>query len=407
VNHVTFPVSVGVTTSNTIGTTVGSAADSSLSVTAFDDVGEAKTTVHVTAPAAAGLTCGVTNSFAGKVTFTSAAANLNPNSTSVNVNVNVQGPVCEPADTTAPSITYSTGPASVDGNNGWFVTSPVTLTVHASDVDDDVSSIDCAADGNAVSLTNTSGIGSSGTATGDIVFSIDGGHAVSCTATDSNGNTTDPAVTTEMKLDATDPTITTTAPPDGASYVLNQVVNADYSCSDPTPGSGLLSCVGEVAEGSAIDTSTVGSHSLTVNAEDNAGNTNSATSNYTVKYATCQLYDDTKAHRAGSTAPIKFYLCDADGNDVSSSGIVVEATSLQNQDSQAAGTLEDSGHANSPDNNFRYDATLGPSGGYIFNLSTKSPSPARGPSTSLGTGTWVLYFSVGGVSGYSVHFDVR
>jgi hypothetical protein len=405
VNHVTFPVSIGVTTSNTIGTTVGFAADSSLSVTAFGDAGEAITTVHVTAPAAAGLTCGVTNSFAGKVTFTSPAANLNPNSTSVNVNVNVQGPDCAPADTTAPSITFSTSPAAADGNNGWFVSSPVTLTVHASDVDDNVSSIDCTIDGIAVSLTNTNGIGSSGTATGDFVFTFDGDYNASCTATDSNGNTTDPAATTEVKVDATDPAVAITTPPDGASYVLNEVVNADYGCSDATSGSGLLSCVGDVPDGSAIDTSTVGPHSFTVNAEDNAGNTSSATNTYTVKYAICLLYDDSKSHKSGSTVPIKFYLCDAGGNDVSSSSIVVQATSLEQQSTQ--GVLEDSGHANSPENNFRYAETLGPSGGYIFNLSTKSPSPALGSTTSLGAGTWVLDFSVDGVSGYSVHFNVR
>jgi hypothetical protein len=404
-NHVTFPVSVGVTTSNTSGTTVGSAADSSLSITAFDDVGEAKSTVHVTAPAAADLTCGVTNSFAGKVTFTSSAANLNPNSTSVNITVNVQGPDCFPADTTAPGVTFSTSPA--DGNNGWFVTSPVTLTVHASDVDDNVSSIDCTVDGNVVSLTNTSGIGSSATATGDVVFSVDGDHDVSCTATDSDGNTTDPAASTEVKLDATDPTVAITTPPDGASYVLNEVVNAEYNCSDPTPGSGLLSCVGDEADGNPIDTSTVGPHSFTVNAEDNAGNTSSATNTYTVRYAICLLYDDAKLHKAGSTVPIRFFLCDANGDDVSSSGITVQATSLHRQDGQNASTPEDSGHANSPDNNFRFDDTLGPSGGYIFNLSTKSPSPALGSTTSLGTGTWVLDFKVDGVSGYSVHFVVR
>jgi len=90
---------------------------------------------------------------------------------------------------------------------------------------------------------------------------------------------------------------------------------------------------------------------------------------------------------------------------VSSSDIVVHATSLAQQGSQ--GVLEDSGHANGPDNNFRFDDTLGPSGGYIFNLSTKAPSPALGPTTSLGAGMWVLDFSVNGVSGYSVQFAVR
>jgi hypothetical protein len=51
--------------------------------------------------------------------------------------------------------------------------------------------------------------------------------------------------------------------------------------------------------------------------------------------------------------PIKFFLCDINANDVSTSGIVVQATSLEKQDSQTAGVLEDSGFANSPGSNFR------------------------------------------------------
>ena len=127
----------------------------------------------------------------------------------------------------------------------------------------------------------------------------------------------------------------------------------------------------------------------------------------TVKYNLCLLYDPLKSHKAGSTAPLKLYLCDANGVDVSSSGIIVNATSLVRKDNSASGILEDSGYANSPDNNFRYDSTLGPSGGYIFNLSTKSPSPALGQTKALATGTWVLNLTVDGAGGYSINFDVK
>ena len=41
--------------------------------------------------------------------------------------------------------------------------------------------------------------------------------------------------------DTTDPTITLTTPPEGASYTLDQQVDADYSCSDEPGGSGLTS----------------------------------------------------------------------------------------------------------------------------------------------------------------------
>ncbi len=116
-------------------------------------------------------------------------------------------------------------------------------------------------------------------------------------------------------------------------------------------------------------------------------------------YGICPLYDQTKAHKAGSTVPIKLQLCDAAGNNLSSDAIVVSATGLERLDNTASTLVEDSGSANSPDDNFRYDATLGGDGGYIYNLSTKD----------LSTGTWVLSFTVNGVahSTYTVQFDVK
>jgi hypothetical protein len=52
---------------------------------------------------------------------------------------------------------------------------------------------------------------------------------------------------------------------------------------------------------------------------------------------------------------------------------------------EALGPVEDAGNAN-PDSNFRFDASLGGSGGYIYNLSTKGMS----------TGTWALRFRATG-----------
>jgi hypothetical protein len=60
-------------------------------------------------------------------------------------------------------------------------------------------------------------------------------------------------------------------------------VNASYSCSDPSGGSGLDSCNGTVAAGSPLDTGSVGSHSFTVTARDHAGNERSRTVTYTVE----------------------------------------------------------------------------------------------------------------------------
>jgi hypothetical protein len=113
-------------------------------------------------------------------------------------------------------------------------------------------------------------------------------------------------------------------------------------------------------------------------------------------YSLCLLYDKTKSHKLGSTVPLKIQLCDENGNNVSSSEIVVHAASLTKVDSSASGIVEDSGNAN-PGDDFRYDATLGGSGGYIFNKSTKG----------LSAGTWKLLLTIDGDSGYQLLFDVK
>ena len=101
----------------------------------------------------------------------------------------------------------------------------------------------------------------------------------------------------------------------------------------------------------------------------------------TVQYNVCLLYDPTRSVKSGATYPLKLYLCDVNNNDMSSSGIIVHATSIF-MISGFTGAPEDAGNAN-PDSDFRFDATLGPSGGYIFNLQT----------TGLGGGTYGFTFT--------------
>jgi hypothetical protein len=61
------------------------------------------------------------------------------------------------------------------------------------------------------------------------------------------------------------------------------------------------------------------------------------------------------------------------------------------------GILDDAGSAN-PDNNFRFDPTLGTTGGYIFNLKT----------TGLATGTYAVSFvATGDPTTHTVQFQVN
>jgi hypothetical protein len=73
-------------------------------------------------------------------------------------------------------------------------------------------------------------------------------------------------------VDASLPSISITAPANGATYAQGQVVAAGYSCADPDGPGDVASCSGPVASGAAIDTTTAGAHSFTVNAADKAGN---------------------------------------------------------------------------------------------------------------------------------------
>ncbi len=114
-------------------------------------------------------------------------------------------------------------------------------------------------------------------------------------------------------------------------------------------------------------------------------------------YQICLLDDSTKAVKSGATIPIKLELCDSSADDLSSSTITLHATSVTQISTSISGSVQDAGNAN-PDNDFRFDSTLGVMGGYIFNLKT----------TGMATGTYSLNFTVTGDSSiYGAPFQVK
>jgi len=129
----------------------------------------------------------------------------------------------------------------------------------------------------------------------------------------------------------------------------------------------------------------VGTHNITAQySGDSNFQASSGSLTQTVEYGLCLLYDQTMAVHSGAVIPIKLELCDANGNDLSTSAIIVHATGVVLVSTNTPGTLASPGNAN-PDNDFRFDSTLGSGGGYIFNLSTGG----------LGTGTYNLQFTAG------------
>ena len=193
------------------------------------------------------------------------------------------------------------------------------------------------------------------------------------------------------EVETTPPAIAIDAPGDGETYVLAQVVEPDYTCSDE--GSGMVLCSGPAA----IDTSIVGVHTFTVDARDAAGNVSQRSAEYVVAYAICVLYDETKAHKLGSTIPIRLQLCNAAGVNVSSLATSVHVVGLTRVSDHATGEFAGSGSANA-DADFRYDESVGDTGGYVLNLAT----------TGLSTGTWELTLAAAGdPTFHAVRFRVR
>jgi hypothetical protein len=132
--------------------------------------------------------------------------------------------------------------------------------------------------------------------------------------------------------DATAPNISITTPGDGATYLLNQQVGAEYTCTDtydPSP-----SCIGPVANGANIYTASVGGKTFTVESVDASGNVSTVTNNYSVVYGFQGFHapvdnDVLNVAKAGSSIPLKLRVVDASSAPVTDlATVTVTATSL-------------------------------------------------------------------------------
>ena len=85
-----------------------------------------------------------------------------------------------------------------------------------------------------------------------------------------------------IHVDRRPPSITISSPSGGDGFTLGQAAKASYGCDDG--GSGVASCGGDIADGDALDTSSVGPHVLTVTAVDAVGNHDRTQADYWVHY---------------------------------------------------------------------------------------------------------------------------
>jgi hypothetical protein len=173
-------------------------------------------------------------------------------------------------DTSAPTITLNT-PA--DGANF-----PIGAHVLANFACDDgqfgTGVATCTGDVASGAALDTSALG-------DFAFTVN--------ASDNSGNTA--SVTHGYHVvpagnDTTPPQPSITTPAPGAVYQQGATIAADYACVDNE--SGIATCHGDVADGSAIDTATIGAHTFTVDATDLGGNPFSVESGYRVVPAPTQ-----------------------------------------------------------------------------------------------------------------------
>lgn len=258
------------------------------------------------------------------------------------------------ADTTPPSIACSPAPSGWQGEN-------VTISCTAEDPE--------------------SGLQNPSDASFDLSTSVEAGTEEPSASTgafqvcDISGNCATAGPIGGIMVDRRAPDVFLTAP--AGAYTFGQAVTAAFSCADG--GSGVVSCSAAAPSGAPVPTDAVGAYSFSVTATDASGNSQTATTSYTVSYGICLLYDSSKAAKSGSTIPVKLRACDAAGNNLSSAALVLHASSVIQISSDASLEVLDAGDAN-PDSDFRFS-----DGTYIFNLKT----------TGLATGSYALMFRAG------------
>jgi hypothetical protein len=161
--------------------------------------------------------------------------------------------------------------------------------------------------------------------TGTITTTSPGQIVLDAEAQDNPGNvgfSFNKAVNFQSVPDTSAPSIIIEAPLPNRLVTLNQPVQANFSCSDP---GGVASCLGSsdggpsIQSGGLLASGILGGHDFTVTSTDLAGHTTSRT----VQYFVLGLFgfrppvDNPpilNVVKPGSTAPIKWYLKDANGN---------------------------------------------------------------------------------------------
>jgi len=117
---------------------------------------------------------------------------------------------------------------------------------------------------------------------------------------------------------------------------------------------------------------------VTATTQDPDTTNNAAHSTTTIIYNICQVENSNRRRSSeieteDDSVRITLMLCDANGHDVSSPFIVVRALSLTDVNSGAPISFRSDGRDN-PDNRFRFESSLGVTGGYVFRIKSENLS---------------------------------
>jgi hypothetical protein len=216
---------------------------------------------------------------------TDAAGNTSDASNVVTVQIDKTAPMISAATTTSPN------------GAGWYNSD---VTVHFT----------CADTGSGIPA---------GACPADEVLSAEGA-AVASTAqvvTDAAGNTSGTSNVVTVRIDKAAPTLNPVVSPNPA--LLNGVASVTSGAADALSGLATQSC-------GALNTSTVGSRSVTCSATDNAGNTASQSANYSVNYNWSGFFQPVdslpvlNSVKAGQAIPVKFSLSGNQGLGIVAAG---------------------------------------------------------------------------------------
>jgi len=207
-------------------------------------------------------------------------------------------------DSRGPTITHTASPASPNGTNGWYTSVPTVFFSCADDVSGVVAG-SCAIDGNSPATDHMT------------LGEAPGMQSVAASATDHAGNVGHDSVG-GLKVDLSDPATPAFFGIVAKTYAVNDLpAQSAISCQSTDAISGFLNCV---VTGYS---NTLGSHTLTATATDNAGRTSTSTLTYTVGFQVGNVLPpvtapsgdqgiatatDLQVFKIKSTVPVKFRL---------------------------------------------------------------------------------------------------